>query len=67
MTVKMNISNTDEAPVVKGLRVRESDGRLALRMDSKASVTRQMKRDQEREERRKELEALYGDMADCFA
>lgn len=46
---------------------RESDGRFALKMESKASVNRWMKRDEQREQRRRELEAMYGDMADCFA
>ena len=46
---------------------RESDGRFALKMESKKSVSRWMKRDEEREARRLELEAECGDMADCFA
>ena len=46
---------------------REQDGRFALKMESKSSVARWMKRDAEVAKRRAELEAQYGDMADCFA
>jgi hypothetical protein len=46
---------------------RESDGRFALKMESKRSVNRWMKRDAQRQARRLELEAEFGDMADCFA
>lgn len=46
---------------------RESDGRYALKMESKSSVKRWQKRDEQREQRRRELEAQYGADADCFA
>lgn len=46
---------------------RESDGRFALKMETKTSLSRWAKRDAQREARRLELEAEFGDMADCFA
>lgn len=49
------------------LREREEDGRFALKLESKSSIKRWAKRDAEIAKRRKELEAEFGDMADCFA
>lgn len=46
---------------------RESDGRFALKMESKSSVKRWAKRDDEIAKRRKELEALYGEDACMYA
>ena len=40
---------------------RESDGRFALQLNSAAAVNRDMRRQAERDARRAELEALYGD------
>lgn len=40
---------------------RESDGRYALKMESKTSVSRWMKRDAQREARRREIEEQYGE------
>jgi hypothetical protein len=42
-------------------RKREQDGRYALQMKTMSSVRRQQKRDEDREARRLELVALYGD------
>lgn len=38
----------------------ESDGRFALQMRTNKAVMRQMRRDAEREQRRREIEAEYG-------
>ena len=46
---------------------RESDGRYALKMESKSSVNRWMKKDEEDAKRREELEAMYGDDAFMYA
>jgi len=46
---------------------RESDGRYAIKMESKKSVARWAKRDAQVEARRIEREAEFGDLADCFA
>lgn len=46
---------------------REQDGRYALKMESKSSVKRWMKRDAEVAKRRAELEAQYGEDAWMYA
>lgn len=46
---------------------RESDGRFALQMRTTRSVQRMMRRDAEREARRRELEEMYGDDACMYA
>lgn len=46
---------------------RESDGRFALKLNSKRSVKRCLRRDEEREARRLELEELYGEDACMYA
>lgn len=46
---------------------RESDGRFALTLPSEKAVKRDLKREEEREKRRKELEDKYGDDACMFA
>ena len=46
---------------------RESDGRFALKMETKSSVSRWMKRDAQREARRRELEDMYGEDAMMYA
>ncbi len=49
------------------LQDRESDGRFALKLESKRSIKRWAKRDEEIAKRRKELEALYGEDACMYA
>ena len=46
---------------------RESDGRFALQLNSAAAVNRDMRRQAERDARRAELEAMYGEDADMYA
>ena len=46
---------------------RESDGRFAAELATQTAVQRQMRRDAEREARRLELIALYGDDWDIYA
>ena len=46
---------------------RESDGRYALRMETKSAVSRWAKRDAQREARRLQLEAEFGDDAMMYA
>jgi hypothetical protein len=46
---------------------RESDGRFALKMATNKSVQRHLRRDAEREARKAELEALYGEDACMYA
>jgi hypothetical protein len=66
-TDQQGASKMTEQTTTTNKTSRESDGRFALKMESKRSVSRWMKRDAEREARRLELEAECGDMADCFA
>ena len=45
----------------------ESDGKFALQLNSQTAVQRDMRRQEERDKRRAELVALYGEDADMYA
>lgn len=46
---------------------RESDGRFALKMESKTSISRWAKKAAQDAKRREELEAMYGEDACMYA